>query len=145
MTGRDPTSCCCITLTSEPVQIANLGAQELSRFYNYFGAWFQNKRPVSQGLIKKISDEDMAANTLMAPENLRRDLTMGTAQEVIDRIRRYEDLGYDDFSFWVDSGKSAARKRASLARFLSLTNGRLAQASGPAVHRGAGGTDRGDA
>ena len=26
-----------------------LAAQELSRFYCYFGAWFQNKRPVSPG------------------------------------------------------------------------------------------------
>jgi len=96
----------------------DLAAQELSRFYCYFGAWFQNKRPVRQGLIEALSDEDMAANTTMAPENLRRDLTLGTAQEVIDQIKRYEDLGYDEYSFWIDSGMSYARKRASLARFI---------------------------
>ena len=27
-------------------------------------------------------------------------------------IRRYEDLGYDEYSFWIDSGMSAERKRA---------------------------------
>ena len=54
----------------------------------------------------------------MAPDNLRRDLTIGTKQEVIDRIKRYEDLGFDEFSFWIDSGMSPERKRASLARFL---------------------------
>ena len=47
---------------------------------------------------------------------MARDLTIGTAQEVIDRIKRYEDLGYDEFSFWIDSGMSDERKRASLAR-----------------------------
>ncbi|WP_305986104.1 LLM class flavin-dependent oxidoreductase [Roseibium sp. MMSF_3544] len=93
-------------------------SQELSRFYCYFGAWFQNKRPVSQGLIAELSEEEMAANQMMAPENLARDLTIGTAQEVIDRIKRYEDLGYDEFSFWIDSGMSAERKRASLSRFI---------------------------
>jgi len=93
-------------------------AQELSRFYNYFGAWFQNKRPVRQGLIAELSDAEMAANAMMAPENLARDLTIGTAQDVIDRIKRYEDLGYDEYSFWIDSGMSAERKRASLARFI---------------------------
>jgi len=93
-------------------------AQELSRFYNYFGAWFQNKRPVRQGLIAELSDAEMAANAMMAPENLARDLTIGTAQGVIDRIKRYEDLGYDEYSFWIDSGMSAERKRASLARFI---------------------------
>ncbi|MGA9252336.1 MAG: LLM class flavin-dependent oxidoreductase [Roseobacter sp.] len=93
-------------------------AKDLSRYYNYFGAWFQNKRPVSQGLIEQISPEDMAANKMMAPENMARDLTIGTAQDVIDRIKRYEDLGYDEFSFWIDSGMSTERKRASLSRFI---------------------------
>ena len=60
----------------------------------------------------------MAANTMIAPENMKRDLTMGTAREVIDQIKRYEDLGYDEFSFWIDSGMSFERKRASLARFI---------------------------
>ena len=93
-------------------------AQELSRFYCYFGAWFQNKRPVNQGLIQALSEEEMAANELMAPAKLRRDLTVGKAQEVIDRIKRFEDLGYDEFSFWIDSGMSSERKRGSLARFI---------------------------
>ncbi|MFK7761838.1 MAG: LLM class flavin-dependent oxidoreductase [Roseobacter sp.] len=93
-------------------------AGELSRYYNYFGAWFQNKRPVQQGLIEEIRAEDMAANKMMAPENLARDLTIGTAEDVIDRIKRYEDMGYDEFSFWIDSGMTTARKRASLSRFI---------------------------
>ncbi len=93
-------------------------ARELSRFYNYFGAWFQNKRPVQQGLIAELSQAELDANAMMAPENLARDLTIGTAQDVIDRIKRYEDLGYDEYSFWIDSGMSAERKRASLARFI---------------------------
>ena len=95
-----------------------LAAQELSRFYCYFGAWFQNKRPIEQGLIAPLSDEEQAANTMMAPENMARDLTIGTASDVIDRIKGYERLGYDEYSFWIDSGMSFERKRASLARFI---------------------------
>lgn len=96
----------------------DLAANELSRFYCYFGAWFQNKRPVSKGLIEELSDEELKANTMMAPENMHRDLTIGTASEVIDQIKRYEDLGYDEYSFWIDSGMSAERKKASLGRFI---------------------------
>jgi len=94
------------------------GVQELSRFYNYFGAWFQNKRPVEQGLIAPLSDQEIADNKMMSQENLHRDLTVGTTQEVIDQIKRYEDLGYDEYSFWIDSGMSTERKRASLSRFI---------------------------
>ena len=96
-----------------------LAADELSRFYNYFGAWFQTKRAVSQGHIDPLSDADMAGNAMMAPGNMARDLTIGTAQEVIDQIKRYEDLGYDEYSFWIDSGMSIERKRASLDRFIN--------------------------
>lgn len=96
----------------------SLAAQQLSRFYCYFGAWFQNKKPVSQGLIETLSEEELAANKMMSPENMHRDLTIGTAQEVIDQIKRYEDLGYDEYSFWIDSGMDFERKRASLARFI---------------------------
>jgi len=96
-----------------------IAANEFSRFYNYFGAWFQNKRPISQGLIEEISDEDIRSNKMMAPENMQKDLTIGTAQEVIDQIKRYEDLGFDEYSFWIDSGMSHERKRASLDRFIN--------------------------
>ena len=96
----------------------DVAAKELSRFYNYFGAWFQNKRNVSQGHLEPLTDKELADNQLMAAENMQRDLTIGTSAEVIDRIKRYEDLGFDEYSFWIDSGMSFDRKRASLRRFI---------------------------
>lgn len=93
-------------------------ANDLSRFYCYFGAWFQNKRGVSQGSIARLTENEIAANTIMAPDNMARDLTIGTAAEVVERIKRYEALGYDEYAFWIDSGMSFERKRASLARFI---------------------------
>ncbi|MEQ6202293.1 LLM class flavin-dependent oxidoreductase [Sulfitobacter sp. HNIBRBA2951] len=106
------------TYVGADAQDVDTAAQELSQFYCYFGAWFQNKRPVTQGLIETLSPAEMAANKMMAPKNMARDLTIGTASEVIDRIKRYEDLGYDEFSFWVDSGMTFARKKDSLSRFI---------------------------
>jgi alkanesulfonate monooxygenase SsuD/methylene tetrahydromethanopterin reductase-like flavin-dependent oxidoreductase (luciferase family) len=95
-----------------------VAAKELSRFYNYFGAWFQNKRTVSQGHIDPLTDEEIAGNSMMSPENMKRDLTMGTTAEVIDQIKRYEALGYDEYSYWMDSGMTFNRKRESLRRFI---------------------------
>ena len=93
-------------------------AKQLSRFYNYFGAWFQNKKPVRQGLIERLGEEEMAANEGMSPAVMRANLAIGTAPEMIDRLKRYEDLGYDEYSFWIDSGMPHEQKRASLARFI---------------------------
>ena len=96
----------------------DLAAKELSRFYCYFGAWFQNQRSVHQGQIDPLTDAEIEANSLMAPDKLAKDLTIGTSAQVIDRIKRYEDLGYDEYSFWIDSGMSFQRKKDSLARFI---------------------------
>lgn len=95
-----------------------LAAQQLSRFYCYFGAWFQNKRPVAQGLIAELSEDEIKSNAMMAPDNMMRDLTIGTSRQVIDQIKRYEDLGYDEYAFWIDSGMDHTRKAESLARFI---------------------------
>lgn len=106
------------TYVAKDAAEADAAAVRLSRYFNYFGAWFQNKRPVTQGLIAPLTDDDITANKMMAAQNLRRDLTIGTAQDVIDQIKLYEDLGYDEFAYWIDSGMSAAQKRVSLERFI---------------------------
>ncbi|AVJ16781.1 LLM class flavin-dependent oxidoreductase [Serratia sp. MYb239] len=97
---------------------AQLAAQELNRFYHYFGAWFKNERPVSQGLIKPLSDEEMAANSYYNAEMMRNNLAIGTADEVVARLKKYEQMGYAEFALWIDSGMSFARKKASLERFI---------------------------
>ena len=91
---------------------------ELTRFYCYFGAWFQNKRPVLQGRIQKLSAQDIAQNKMITRENIARDLTIGTASQIIDRIKQYEDMGFDEFSFWIDSGMDSERKKQSLRRLI---------------------------
>ncbi|MDL4915165.1 MAG: LLM class flavin-dependent oxidoreductase [Enterobacterales bacterium endosymbiont of Blomia tropicalis] len=94
-------------------------ADELNRFYNYFGAWFKNERPVSQGLIQPLTDEEMAANTYYSAAAMRKNLAIGTANEIITRLKHYEALGYDEFALWIDSGMTFERKKASLMRFIN--------------------------
>ncbi|UWR51621.1 LLM class flavin-dependent oxidoreductase [Phaeobacter inhibens] len=97
---------------------AQQAAEEINRFYCYFGAWFKNERPVSQGLIAPLSEAEIAAHPFYSPEAMLRDNVIATAEDAIARIRRYEALGYDEYSFWIDSGMSFERKRASLERFI---------------------------
>ena len=92
--------------------------KDFHRFYGYFGAWFKNERAVKQGCIDPLSDEEIAANKVVTASGIRNDLTLGSASDVIDRIRRYEDLGYDEFSYWIDSGMSPEQKHSSLCRFI---------------------------
>lgn len=93
-------------------------AREISVYYNYFGAWFKNEKPICQGLIERLDDAEMAANAMYAPEAMRANNVVGTPDEVIGRLRHYEALGYDEYAFWIDTGMSFERKRASLERFI---------------------------
>ncbi len=97
---------------------ARKGAEELNRFYNYFGAWFLNQRPITQGLIQPLTEAEIAANERYTPEIMRANMAIGEPAEVIERLKRYEALGYDEYSLWIDSGMSFERKRDSLVRFV---------------------------
>jgi len=98
---------------------AQLAAQELNRFYCYFGAWFKNEREVDQGLIAPLSDQEIADHPFYSPANMRRDLVIEQADGVIERLKKYEQLGYDEYSFWIDSSMTFERKKASLERFIT--------------------------
>lgn len=93
-------------------------AREISVYYNYFFAWFKNERPIKQGLIERLSEADIAANANLSAEVMRANLPIGTAGTVIDRLKHFEALGYDEYSFWIDTGMSFERKKASLERFI---------------------------
>ncbi len=107
------------TYIASDLEDAQRAAEEINRFYCYFGAWFKNERPVSQGLIAELSEQEIAAHPFYSPEAMLRDNVIATPENAIARIKEYEDLGYDEYSFWIDSGMSFARKKASLERFIA--------------------------
>lgn len=98
---------------------ARQAAEEINRFYCYFGAWFKNERPVSQGMIERLSDEEIANHPFYSADAMLRDKVIAAPGAAIDRLRAYADMGYDEYAFWIDSGMSFARKKASLERFIS--------------------------
>jgi alkanesulfonate monooxygenase SsuD/methylene tetrahydromethanopterin reductase-like flavin-dependent oxidoreductase (luciferase family) len=106
------------TFVGEDEAEVERAARDLSRFFCYFGAWFKNERPIRQGFIEALSDEEIAAQTVYAPEVLRKNLVIGTPEAVIERLKGYEALGYDQFSFWIDSGMPFEAKKRSLERFI---------------------------
>ncbi|MBO1324265.1 LLM class flavin-dependent oxidoreductase [Acetobacter sp. TBRC 12305] len=93
--------------------------RELSRFYCYFGAWFKNQRTIENGFIEQLSEQDMAEMTMFSPDVIRKNLVIGKPDSVIGRLKSYEAMGYDQYSFWIDSLMPFERKKASLERFIN--------------------------
>lgn len=94
------------------------GAEDVQQFYAYFGKWFRRDRPITQGLMEPVTAEELAAAPQYAPELMRKHCVIGEATEVVQRLKQYEAMGYDQYSLWLDSHMSFERKRASLQRFI---------------------------
>ena len=94
------------------------GSEDLGRFYCYFSKWFKNEAPIRQGFIEPLTEADIASFPNYAPELMRKNLVVGTPDQVIARLKGYESMGYDQYSFWIDSHMSFERKRKSLELFI---------------------------
>jgi flavin-dependent trigonelline monooxygenase, oxygenase component len=95
-----------------------IAAEDLSRFYCYFASWFKNERPIHQALIQQLTAEEMVAMPQYAPDKMLANTVTGTPDQVIARLKNFEAQGYDEYSLWIDSGMTSARKKASLQRFI---------------------------
>ena len=95
------------------------GAIAVSKFYNNFGAWFKNSRKVVQGTLDPLTQEEIDNNEMYSPKEMRKNQNIGTLQEVIDNVKRYEDLGFDEYSIWIDSHLSIDDKKDFLDKFIT--------------------------
>lgn len=106
------------TYVSNDEQELEKAARKLHEFYCYFGSWFKNERPITQGLIEALSQDEIDNHPFYKRDAIRKDLMIGSSQQIIDRLKYYEDLGYDEFSYWSDSSMSRTEKESSLRRFI---------------------------
>ncbi|MEV4644865.1 LLM class flavin-dependent oxidoreductase [Saccharopolyspora sp. NPDC049357] len=93
-------------------------AEAISKFYRTFDAWFGNKAVPANGFLEPSPKSKFADRPEFEPESLHRTAMIGTPAEVITRLKEYEALGIDEFSFWTDNSMSHEDKRASLKRFI---------------------------
>jgi alkanesulfonate monooxygenase SsuD/methylene tetrahydromethanopterin reductase-like flavin-dependent oxidoreductase (luciferase family) len=94
-------------------------AEAISRFYRTFDAWFGNKTTPVNGFLDPSPESKFADRPEFQPESLHKTAMIGTPAEVIERIRYYEELGVDEFSFWCDNSLSHEEKRKSLELFIN--------------------------
>ncbi|MGO8183152.1 LLM class flavin-dependent oxidoreductase, partial [Rhizobium leguminosarum] len=59
------------------------------------------------------------ANAMLSDQVMRTNNVVGDSETVITRLKSYEALGYDEYSFWIDTGMSFELKKASLERFIT--------------------------
>ena len=93
-------------------------AEQLSAYYCTFGAWFKNNRAVHNGRMEPLSAAERAQIDMFSPTNMRANNIVGCPELVIQRLKYYQSLGYDEYAFWIDTGMSHATKKKSLQLFI---------------------------
>ncbi len=93
-------------------------AAAISKFYRTFDAWFGNKTAPVNGFLEPSPRSKFAERPSSNSESLHRTAMIGTPDEVIARLRSYQELGIDEFSFWIDNSLPHDEKRKSLELFV---------------------------
>ena len=94
------------------------GSTALQKFFLYFGKWFKAEAPIKDGFIEPITQAEIDAQPNLSVENMRKNCLVGTPAEVIARLKSYEDMGYNQFSIWLDSAMTYEQKRDNLKLFI---------------------------
>ncbi|UAL31448.1 LLM class flavin-dependent oxidoreductase [Nocardioides rotundus] len=93
-------------------------AEAVNRFYRTFDAWFGNKQAPTEGFLDPSPESKFAERPEFEADSLHQTAMIGTPEEVIERIRYYESLGVDEYSYWIDNSMSHQEKKDSLQRFI---------------------------
>jgi alkanesulfonate monooxygenase SsuD/methylene tetrahydromethanopterin reductase-like flavin-dependent oxidoreductase (luciferase family) len=106
------------TFVHEDPEDWKIGVNGIRRWYSYFQGWFRNDQTPQNGFCQPISEAELNDMPDFAPEVLRENLMIGTPNQVITRLKEYEALGLDEYSFWSDNSLSHEEKKKSLELFI---------------------------
>jgi alkanesulfonate monooxygenase SsuD/methylene tetrahydromethanopterin reductase-like flavin-dependent oxidoreductase (luciferase family) len=87
--------------------------RQLSQFENLF----KNLGDVKNGFAKEIPLESLENRAEYDPKMLTENLMFGTPDQVIEKLRKYEDLGVDSFIYYASMGLGHAEQKRSLELF----------------------------
>jgi alkanesulfonate monooxygenase SsuD/methylene tetrahydromethanopterin reductase-like flavin-dependent oxidoreductase (luciferase family) len=93
-----------------PVRAAQ---RQLGQFENLF----KNLGDVVNGFPKQVTLEELANRDEYDPKMLSQNLMFGTPDEIIEKLKRYEALGVDEFLYFASMGLGLKEQKRSLELF----------------------------
>ncbi len=78
---------------------------------------FRNLGDVNNGFPKQIALAELANQEQYDPQTLRENLMFGTPAQVIEKLKRYEELGVDAFIYYASMGLAHQPQKKSLELF----------------------------
>lgn len=83
-----------------------------------FGNLMTKSGSVENGFPSKVPLETLEGNVRVDPEMLAQNLAFGTPEEVIEKLKLYQNLGVDSFIYYASMGLDMAQQKRSLRYFI---------------------------
>lgn len=99
-------------------QSSEVGVNGLQNWYLNFFAWAKNDQTPVNGFVAPLGEDAVKEMPFLAKDVLAKNLVIGTPEEVISRLKYYEEIGIDQYSFWIDNSLSIEEKKKSLSLFI---------------------------
>ena len=80
---------------------------------------FRNLGDVENGFPRKIPLNELAERDQYQPDMLEENLMFGSPEEVIAKLKRYQALGVDEFTYYASMGLDPACQKRSLELFIN--------------------------
>ena len=88
--------------------------RQLSQFENLF----KNMGDVENGFPKSIPFAELGNRAEYDPRMLSENLMFGTPKQVIEKLKKYEALGVDEFTYYASLGLGLKEQKRSLRLFI---------------------------
>ena len=88
------------------------------RQFGQFENLFKNLDDVTEGFPKEIDLSELGNRDEYDPRMLHRNLLFGTPEEVIAKLKVYEAMGVDHFTYYASLGLGLAEQKRSLELFI---------------------------
>jgi alkanesulfonate monooxygenase SsuD/methylene tetrahydromethanopterin reductase-like flavin-dependent oxidoreductase (luciferase family) len=89
----------------------------IQRTLGKFENLFRNLGDVENGFPKEIPLDELANRDEYDPAMLERNLLFGSPDEVIEKLKRYEALGVDEFIYYASMGLELDEQKRSMELF----------------------------
>ncbi len=89
------------------------------RQLSMFEGLFKNLGDVENGFAKQVDFSELENRKEYDPAMLRENLMFGTPEQVTEKLRRYEALGVDHFTYYASLGLGFREQKRSLELFIN--------------------------
>jgi alkanesulfonate monooxygenase SsuD/methylene tetrahydromethanopterin reductase-like flavin-dependent oxidoreductase (luciferase family) len=91
-----------------------------------FGNLMMKKGDVVNGFPERVPFDELEGNVRVEPKMLEENLTFGSPETVVEKLKKYEAIGVDDYIYYASMGLGMEQQKRSLQLFIDEVMPKLA-------------------